>query len=308
MPARKSPKKAAAKKAPAKRATKKAPVRKPKALPAQLTFKAYMLRTCAADMSSHSGFVWPESGRAVCRDWEPEARCGNGLHGLLWGAGDGSLLNWDESARWMVVGINEWVEIDGKVKAPEGHVVYTGDRDGAIQLLVTLGADPQKLTCGHVSIPGSKGVALVSGYRGTATAGESGTATAGNRGTATAGNWGTATAGESGTATAGNRGTATAGYRGTATAGLGGTATAGESGTATAGNRGTATAGLGGKSAANDLGVLLLKWWDRESNRPRYAIGYVGENGIEAKRFYTVDEKGGFVPTDEFIKEAPNAA
>lgn len=61
-------------------------------------FRAYMLRTCAADMTAHGGFVWPKEGEVCAPDWRPDARCGNGLHGLLWGEGDGSLLNWSADA------------------------------------------------------------------------------------------------------------------------------------------------------------------------------------------------------------------
>ena len=150
--------------------------------------KGYMLRTCGEGMTAHGGFIWPKVGLVTCPDWNKRAQCGNGLHGLLWGAGDASLLNWDPGAPWLVVGIDEWVEINGKVKAPAGDVVYCGDMRGAADLLVALGADPGKCI-GSVS---------------------------------TAGDGGTATAGDGGTATAGDGGTATAGYGGTATAGYGG--------------------------------------------------------------------------------------
>ena len=93
----------------------------------------------------------------------------------------------------------------------------------------------------------------------------------------TAGDWGTATAGYRGTATAGSRGTATAGSRGTATAGWGGTATAGDEGTATAGDEGT----------------VVVRWWD--GSRYRLAVGYVGEDGIEAGVAYRCDEQGRLV-------------
>ena len=75
------------------------------------------------------------------------------------------------------------------------------------------------------------------------------------------------------------RGTATAGDCGTATAGDRGTATAGDSGTATAGDRGTATAG--------DSGTIQIKYCD--GNRYRFAVGYVGEDGIEPNVAYRVD-------------------
>jgi hypothetical protein len=175
--------------------------------------RVLVMRTCAADMSSSRGFVWPESGPVACSDWSPVAECGNGLHGLLWGAGDGSLLDWSSDAKWLIVSVDAdcVVDLRGKVKFPAGEVVHCGDRLSATTFI---SADPR--ACAVVG--------------GTATAGDSGTATAGYRGTATAGDRGTATAGDRGTATAGEGGTATAGYGGTATAGEGGTATAGYGG------------------------------------------------------------------------------
>ncbi len=215
------------------------------------------LRTCCADLTSHGGFQWPKSGRVQCKDWSPRAECGNGLHGLLWGeTNDASLLDWSESAKWLVVRVrvDEIVKIDdAKVKFPRGEVVHVGDRVSATAYLLENGGRGYRVTAGTATA-GYRGTATA-GYRGTATAGDSGTATAGDRGTATAGDSGTATAGDRGTATAGDSGTATAGDRGTATAGDRGTATAGDSGTATAGYRGTATAGDGGTATAGDRGT-----------------------------------------------------
>ena len=47
----------------------------------------------------------------------PVERCGNGLHGLLWGEGDGTLLNWAPDARWLVVEVDAStiVALSGKV-------------------------------------------------------------------------------------------------------------------------------------------------------------------------------------------------
>jgi hypothetical protein len=198
-----------------------------------------VLRTCYANGQSYGGFQWPNKGPVSCPDWSPERRCGFGLHGLLWGEGDGSLLNWSEDALWLVVEVaaKDVVDLDGKVKFPRGRVLVCGTADVAVKYL-------------QDRAPAGKAI-----VRGTATAGDRGTATAGYGGTATAGDRGTATAGDSGTATAGDRGTATAGYGGTATAGDGGTATAGDSGTATAGDRGTATAGDRGTATAGDRGT-----------------------------------------------------
>ena len=230
-----------------------------------------VLRTCRPDggspnIAQSNGFVWPRSGPGRCADWDPEPECGHGLHGFLWGEGDGLnqfVLWWDDDALWLVVEVEEAgiVDLDGKCKFEKGVVLGAGSREAATGFIVARA--PQRAVIGAMVTVGDDRVAV---------AGDNGTATAGNRGIATAGDFGTATAGDGGTATAGDNGTATAGYRGTATAGDNGTATAGDYGTATAGYRGTATAGYGG--------TLIFEWWD--GNRQRIATAYVGEDGIEA--------------------------
>jgi len=213
--------------------------------------EAYILRTCAADMTSYGGFVWPREGRVEAPDWKPTKACRNGLHGFLWGEGDGGLASWDPNAVWIVARVTEWIDLGGKVKFPAAEVVFAGSRLDATARIIDLGAR------------GAVVGAIV---------------TAGDRSTATAGDDGTATAGYRSTATAGYRGTATAGHRSTATAGDGGTATAGDYGTATAGDYGTATAGNGG--------TICIKWFD--GARYRLAVGYVGEDGIKPNVSYRV--------------------
>jgi hypothetical protein len=246
-----------------------------------------ILRTCNEDLTSHGGFKWKKTGLVKCLDWKQVKECGNGLHGLLWGEGDGSLLNWREGAKWLIVEADqaEVIDLGGKVKFPKCNVLFCGDRIKATEFLILRA--PGKKVVGAVVSAGCRGTATA-GYGGTATAGYGGTATAGYGGTATAGDRGTATAGDRGTATAGDRGTATAGYRGTATAGDRGTATAGDRGTATAGDRGTATAGDRGTATAGYRGTISILWWDSIKEKYRVAIGEVGENGIKPKTPYIV--------------------
>ena len=153
----------------------------------------------------------------------------------------------------------------------------------------------------HGTATAGKHGTATAGKHGTATAGEDGTATAGKHGSATAGRYGSASAGyrgsasagEYGTASAGRYGTAIAGDYGTASAGNRGTASAGEYGSATAGEDGTATAGEYGSASAGDYGVLMIKYWD--SCRDRYAVAYVGENGILPNVKYKLDDNHNFV-------------
>ena len=70
----------------------------------------------------------------------------------------------------------------------------------------------------------------------------------------------------------------------------------GKSGTAVGWDDSTAIAGDGGTAAAGESGCIILKWYD--GLRDRWAIGYVGEDGIEPNVPYRCDENGKFVKAD----------
>lgn len=53
--------------------------------------------------------------------------------------------------------------------------------------------------------------------------------------------------------------------------------------------------GFNSKAMAGEDGAVVLKWWDEKANRPRLAIGYVGENGIKAGTWYSVSDTGELV-------------
>ena len=161
--------------------------------------KILALKSVRSDMTAYNRFLWPKEGYVEAPDWRNVPECGYGLHGLAWGEGDFSLLNWDTDAVWLVLLVDPaqgYVDLGGKVKFKGCDVLFAGSRGEAVSYLIERGGDVAKCVGG------------------TATAGDEGTATAGNYGTATAGNYGTATAGDEGTATAGYKGTATAGDEG----------------------------------------------------------------------------------------------
>ncbi len=135
-----------------------------------MSFKAYILRTCNADdMSSRNDFVWPREGVAEAPDWKPTKECGNGLHGALWGEGDGSLLDWSPDAVWVVAGVDEWIDLDGKVKFPRATVVFAGARNDATAKIIALGARGAVI-----------GAALAGGNDSTLTGGDGSILTGGN--------------------------------------------------------------------------------------------------------------------------------
>ena len=156
-----------------------------------------VLRTCRPDggspnIAQSNGFVWPRSGPVRCADWDPEPECGHGLHGFLWGEGNGSnrFVLWDDDALWLVVEVEEAgiIDLDGKCKFEKGVVLGAGSREAATGFIVARA--PQRAVIGAMVTVGDDRVAV---------AGDNGTATAGNRGIATAGDFGTATAGDNGT-------------------------------------------------------------------------------------------------------------
>lgn len=251
--------------------------------------KLLALKSVNANMVSKNDFRWPESGQVEAPDWEATKECGNGLHAFAWGSGDGSLANWDEGARWLVIDVDieaGMVELWGSIKFRRGTVVHCGDRISATQYLLSQNPGLKGII-GASSVCGDGGAATAgdygtatAGYRGTAIVGDHGTAIAGHRGAATAGRRGTATVGDGGTATVGNGGTAIAGDHGTATAGYCGIATAGDHGTATAGEHGTVAAGCDGS--------IVIRYYDFEKSRYRIACADVGEDGIEPGVTYRV--------------------
>jgi hypothetical protein len=128
--------------------------------------KVLILRSCAPDLTSHGGFHWPESGPVSCPDWSPAAECGNGLHGWLWGVGDGGLGDYSEGAKWLVASVDKSSIIDlvGKVKFPSCDVVFCGDMKAAAKYIAENGAPEGAIIGGTAT----------AGYRGTATAGVGG--------------------------------------------------------------------------------------------------------------------------------------
>ena len=175
--------------------------------------KALVLRCCRPSMVSSNNFRWPVEGPVSCPDWHPKPECGNGLHGWLWGEGVASSASLDLDdleIRWLVVEVSRdaLVDLDGKVKFPSGWVLYCGDRQTAIDLLVRFrGAD--RPIIGHT----------VTGGR-CATAGDYGKAVAGDYGFASAGSYGVAEAGDFGHSVVRSYGTAVTGIGGRARAGV----------------------------------------------------------------------------------------
>jgi len=129
----------------------------------------FLLKTVRPDGAAWGGFRWTldEGAEVIAPDWDPTPVCGGGLHGLLNGAGDGSLINWSTDAVWIVAEIPDdetVVDVDGKVKVRRCIVRHVGDKTSAPEFLAA-----------HGHTEGVVGGTATAGERGTATAGDDGT-------------------------------------------------------------------------------------------------------------------------------------
>ena len=165
-----------------------------------------VLKSVNADLTSYNGFKWKENGIVKCKDFKDTEKCGNGLHGFLWGEGNGSLANWNKDAKWLVLKVDKdsIIDLDGKVKFPSCNVVFCGNRKDATDYIILNGAKGSVIAS-----------FVISGYYGTSISGDYGTSTSGYSGTSTSGDYGTSTSGHYGTSTSGYSGTSTSGDCGT---------------------------------------------------------------------------------------------
>ena len=265
-----------------------------------------VIRNVSAELKSYGGFAWPESGYVEAPDWRDSATCGNGLHGLLDGIGEWSLLSDAHDARWQIVKVarSEVVRIDdAKVKFPRGWVVFTGGSAAAKKFIlpamvasVFKGAEGNTATGdgGHAAATGDKGHAAATGYNGHAAAtGDNGHAAAtGDRGHAAA----TGYRGHA-AATGDNGHAAATGYNGhaAATGDSGHAAATGYSGHAVAtGDRGIAASlGIYARAKAAKDGAIMLAEWVHDGQRWTIASVFaskVGENGIEPDVWYELKD------------------
>src|SRR5271157_475743 len=180
---------------------------------------ALFLRTCNSNFTSHNNFQYPNEVGAVISapDWDPKPECGNGLHGLLNGNGNSSLLYKKESAIWMVVeaNIEECINLDGKYKFPKCSIKYIGKREDTVKYLVQQGC-----TGVHFSTnTGGDGSTNTGGDESKNTGGDESKNTGGNGSTNTGGNDSTNTGGNDSTNTGGNCSTNTGGDGSTNTGG-----------------------------------------------------------------------------------------
>ena len=166
-----------------------------------------VLRCCRSDFTSRNDFVWPSEVGAVvvAPDWEPTEECGNGLHGWLYGHGDIACVTyWEEAdSKWLVLEVDDVIELDGKCKFERAVVRFVGAKSNAAAFLLENEplANAEKVI--GLTLSAGDEESLLVGTLGTATVGDYGIVTVGYKGTATVGDYGTATVGDYGTVTGG---------------------------------------------------------------------------------------------------------
>jgi len=249
-------------------------------------------------MRSYGGFVWPEKGEVEAPDWLDDYSCGHGLHGLLWGEGDGRLLCWDPGVKWLVVEVEATDvrhgkgDMIGKCKFTRGNVVYCGKREDAVAMILAVRPD---VACVGSTITGGDYSTLTGGYRSTLTGGDYSTLTGGYRSALTGGDYSTLiggdystlTGGYGSTLTGGDGATLMGGYRSTLTGGYRSALTGGYGSTLTGGDGATLTGDDYSRLKVGTNGVLMLRRWD--GKRYRITVGYAGEDGIEPNVWYVLD-------------------
>ena len=230
----------------------------------------HVLRSCTNKLTSKGGFQWPESGMVGCKDWNSNPVCGGGLHGWLRGVGNLSASPYTDPAnhKWLVVRVleSDIVRVTenggGKVKFPQGKVVFVGNLKEAVEKLATLEDIVNLPVIGKIHHTGKHGKSIsgdyghsTSGDTGKSTSGDCGKSTSGDYGKSTSGDYGKSTSGYCGKSTSGDYGQSTSGYRGHSTSGDYGQSTSGDYGQSISGSyRGHSTSGDYGQSTSEYRG------------------------------------------------------
>jgi len=272
--------------------------------------KVLILRNCNSDMTSYKGFIWPKSGPVEAPDWNPKPECGGGLHGLLWGDGDWSLLRDNPDTIWQVVEVEETdlVKIDEqKVKFHKGKVIFAGDMGRAITNVLCsqirfkwLCEQAKEKSSGDYSTSASSGSSSKSASSGSsstsASSGSSSKSASSGSYSTSASSGDCSTSASSGSssksASSGDYSTSASSGDYSTSASSGSSSKSASSGSySTAEAQGENTiamvAGIGGKVKVGPNGAFAIAYLG-EGNHPRILVGHVGEKGIKADTWYFV--------------------
>jgi hypothetical protein len=225
--------------------------------------------------SKYTPTQWPTriGAEVVCKDYKPTSECGHGFHGYLNGEGDLGYTSYRGNA--LILEVDAWIDLGGKVKFEKATVVAFGSvvemtsklrqlvgPDKAITLSSVIVGDRAMLLAGSYSN-------LEAGHDSTLKAGDYSTLEAGSDSTLCAGDDSNLEAGSDSTLCAGDDSNLEAGDGSTLEAGDGSTLEAGRHSTLCAGSDSTLKARYGSTLKAGDGSTLTL----------RGSIGYVVKSG-----------------------------
>jgi len=87
--------------------------------------EVYVIKSVSQEGLAWGGFQWPlEPGAVISApDWVPDDQCGHGLHGLLEGVGDWTLVARNGKGLLLAVEKDSIIDLGGKVKFPRCRVL-----------------------------------------------------------------------------------------------------------------------------------------------------------------------------------------
>ena len=238
-----------------------------------------VLRCCRADMTSYNGFVWPGvGGIATAPDWVDNNKCGNGLHGYLYGQSNhGSCLySFVDDAKWLVARVEDSqirMIFEDMCKFQSGEVVFVGTKSEAADYII---ANEPRAATGAVI-----GTVLECGDKGSLCGGALSVLTGGKYAKMIGGDYATMTGGDYAKMIGGDYvkmiGGDYAKMIGSHYAKI------------TGGDNATITGGLYAIMTGGDGAIMHFQYFDCKCKRTRTVVAYVGEDGILAGVPYRLD-------------------
>ena len=265
-----------------------------------------VMKVVGPDMRSYGGFLWPESGYVEAPDWDPQPACGRGLHGWLNGQGDYTCQSFTEidGAKWLILEVDNFIDLVGKVKFQSCTVVHCGTRQTATNYLlqagisgpiigVTVSGGPNSRVSGGdgSTVSGGPNSRVSGGYGSTVSGGPNSRVSGGpnsrvsggpnsrvsggDGSTVSGGDGSTVSGGDGSTVVGGDGSTVSGGDGSTVVGGDGSTVVGGDGSTVSGGPNSRVSGGDGSTVSGGTGSVLIL----RDCNySPKTAT--VGENGI----------------------------
>ena len=207
--------------------------------------KKYVLKVVRHDMTTRNHFKWGNVGDiTVAPDWDPNPKCGGGLHGWLSGVGDIRCQDISESdgARWLVIEVEgEVVSLGGKVKFERGKTVFAGDMREAAAIVADLSGE-QGSVIGIIRSGGDRSTVL-GGCHSTLTGGNYSAVSGGDHSIVTGGDLSIVTGGEHSKVSGGDQSTVSGGYHSIVTGGDQSTVSGGDRSIVTGGDLSTVSGG-----------------------------------------------------------------